>query len=343
MPRKVIRGDLLVTGAITPALGVEYADNVFIIDSAAGATKQMRFSAAGVTAGQKRVLTSPDYNGTLATLDGTETFTAKTLTSPKVGTAICDTAGCEIIKTPATPSAVNEITVTNAATGGSPSIAATGDNTNIGLTVAAKGTGAVMLGQATSTGVNMAADQPLCDSAGNEYLKFAKTTTAVNEFTVTNAAAGGSPLLSATGGDTNISIKLAAKGTGIVVSAVRVAQLQTVTTNATASDQTYTAAGLLGGIILRNCSGGSRADLLPAAVDLVAAIPGCAVGTGFEFTIRNTSTAAETITVTVNTGVTISGTATIAQNNTKRFLVVVTNVTGSAEAYTIYSLGTVVH
>jgi hypothetical protein len=83
--------------------------------------------------------------GTLATLAGTETFTNKTLTSPRVGTAINDTNGNEIIRTPATASAVNDITITNAATGGTPSITATGDDTNINLRLAGKGTGRLVL------------------------------------------------------------------------------------------------------------------------------------------------------------------------------------------------------
>lgn len=115
----------------------------------------------------------------------------------------------------------------------------------------------------------------------------------------------------------------------------------TVTTDATAGALTYTAAMLLGGIILRDPAGAGRSDVTPTATLLVAAIPNCAVGTSFEFTIRNTADAAETITVTAGTDCTLSGTMTIAQNNSKRFLVVVTNV--ASPAYTLYSLGTVVH
>ena len=117
----------------------------------------------------------------------------------------------------------------------------------------------------------------------------------------------------------------------------------TVTTDSTAAAVTYTAAQLLGGIILRDPNGGGRSDVTPTAALLKAALPGIAVGTGFEFTIRNTADAAETITVTAGTGATLSGTMTIAQNNSKRFLVVFTNVTTGSEAYTVYSLGTVVH
>lgn len=57
-----------------------------------------------------------------------------------------DTSGNETIKTPATASAVNEVTVTNAATANDPSITATGDDTNIGLKIKAKGSGKVKLG-----------------------------------------------------------------------------------------------------------------------------------------------------------------------------------------------------
>lgn len=117
----------------------------------------------------------------------------------------------------------------------------------------------------------------------------------------------------------------------------------TVTTDATAAAITMTAAQILGGLILRDPNGAGRADLVPTAANLVAAIPGAEVGTSFEFTIRNTADAAETITVTTNTGATLSGTMTIAQNNSKRFLARLTNVTVGSEAYALYSLGTVVH
>jgi hypothetical protein len=54
------------------------------------------------------------------------------------------------------------------------------------------------------------------DSNDNEQLLFALTASAVNEFTCTNAATGGRPKLSATGGDANIGIDIIPKGTGVV-------------------------------------------------------------------------------------------------------------------------------
>lgn len=112
----------------------------------------------------------------------------------------------------------------------------------------------------------------------------------------------------------------------------------TVASDATAAAVTYTTTQVLGGLILRNTSGAARADLLPTVASLVQAIEGIQVGTGFEFVVR--SAGAETITVTTNTGWTLSGTMTIATLNSKRFMVVFTNITPGTEAATLYSLGT---
>lgn len=114
----------------------------------------------------------------------------------------------------------------------------------------------------------------------------------------------------------------------------------TVTTDSTAGALTYTAAQLLGGLILRDPNGGARSDVTPTAALIVAAIDNCAIGDSFEFTIRNTADAGETITVTAGTDVTLSGTMTIAQSNSKRFLAVVTAV--GTPAVSVYSLGTIV-
>lgn len=49
-----------------------------------------------------------------------------------------------------------------------------------------------------------------------ELLKFVETSNAVNELTVTNAATGNGPILSATGANTNIDLNLNAKGSGSI-------------------------------------------------------------------------------------------------------------------------------
>ena len=60
----------------------------------------------------------------------------------------------------------------------------------------------------TSTGI--------IDENGNQQITFSTTGSAVNEFTVANAATTNPPALSVTGGDTNIDMNLTPKGTGRV-------------------------------------------------------------------------------------------------------------------------------
>jgi len=77
------------------------------------------------------------------TLTGTQTLTNKTLTTPVIA-QINDANGNEELKFTATASAVNEITITNAATGTRPDLSVTGGDTNIGLSITTKGTGLVL-------------------------------------------------------------------------------------------------------------------------------------------------------------------------------------------------------
>ena len=103
-------------------------------------------------------LTTNTVTGTLAefntalsddnfvSLTGTETLTNKTLTSPKIGTSVLDTNGNELLLLTATASAVNELTLANAATAGRPTISATGSDTNIGIAITPKGTGTILVG-----------------------------------------------------------------------------------------------------------------------------------------------------------------------------------------------------
>jgi hypothetical protein len=71
-----------------------------------------------------------------------------------------------------------------------------------------RNTGESFISLTLSTGIS--------DVNGNELLSVSAMASAVNEITVTNAAIGGTPSLSATGNDVNISLNLLAKGTGVV-------------------------------------------------------------------------------------------------------------------------------
>ena len=57
----------------------------------------------------------------------------------------------------------------------------------------------------------------ILDTNGNELALLTATSSAVNEFTIANAATSNGPTLSSTGGDSNIDINITPKGTGDVV------------------------------------------------------------------------------------------------------------------------------
>ena len=84
-------------------------------------------------------------SGKTLTVAGTFTATGTTsLTSPKIVTQISDTNGNELLKVTATASAINELTLANAAAGSNPVLSATGGDTNIGITLTSKGTGGIV-------------------------------------------------------------------------------------------------------------------------------------------------------------------------------------------------------
>lgn len=83
-----------------------------------------------------------DFLGVSFQSDGTP-IADLPLTTPKITTGIKDVNGNELIKATATASAVNEVTVANAATGNAPVVSATGDDTNISIKQKGKGTGVI--------------------------------------------------------------------------------------------------------------------------------------------------------------------------------------------------------
>lgn len=94
-----------------------------------------------------------DETGTGVAVFGTSpTIATPAITRPQITTSIDDANGNEVIKTPATASAVNELTVTNAAVNTSPSMTATGGDTNINLLADGKGTGMFVPRMATPQG-----------------------------------------------------------------------------------------------------------------------------------------------------------------------------------------------
>lgn len=81
-----------------------------------------------------------------------------------LATSINDVNGNELVRVSATASAVNEITVANAAVSNAPTISATGNDTNINLNLVGKGTGVVQAGGApvvTTTGTQTLTNKTL--------------------------------------------------------------------------------------------------------------------------------------------------------------------------------------
>jgi hypothetical protein len=77
----------------------------------------------------------------------------------------------------------------------------------------------------------------ILDTNSNELALLTATGSAVNEFTIANAAAGAGPTLSSTGSETNVDINLNPKGSGVLKSgtaAVKIAGTETMWVPATA-------------------------------------------------------------------------------------------------------------
>lgn len=106
--------------------------NAFEIDVTALATKLGTGNSAA-TINKVLIGTGP---GTTA---WGNTVTGIILTTPELITSVNDTNNNELIRVTATGSAVNDITVTNAATGVAPSIAASGDDAAVNLNLRGKG------------------------------------------------------------------------------------------------------------------------------------------------------------------------------------------------------------
>lgn len=74
----------------------------------------------------------------------------------------------------------------------------------------------VSLGAGGGGGSSYDESNPILDTSSNELLKFVKVASAVNEVTISNNATGSAPIISATGGDTNVGLALEGKGTGAI-------------------------------------------------------------------------------------------------------------------------------
>jgi hypothetical protein len=133
--------------------------------------------------------------------DGNDTNVSANLGTKGTGVFSFLTSGASLeqFRIAHTASAVNYVQVTGAATGSTPSISAQGSDSNAGLTIQAKGTAGVNIGNGT-------------------YFKALEVTAGgvANYIQIASKATGVAPTISALGTDTNIDLALTPKGTGNV-------------------------------------------------------------------------------------------------------------------------------
>lgn len=123
----------------------------------------------------------------IVTTTGTQTLTNKTLVSPIIQTSINDTNGNEIIALTPTAAAVNEITISNAATGTGPTIEATGSDADVDLNLDAKGTGNVVISSIAFPNTDGTVGQVLATNGAGELTFVNVETSLIGTVTTTDA------------------------------------------------------------------------------------------------------------------------------------------------------------
>lgn len=175
-------------------------------------------------AGTATVVTLPAVTGTLATLAGTETLTNKTLTSPTLTAPVLGTPASGTLTNTTGLPLTGLVSDTTTALGiGSINLGHASDTTiaRVSAGVVSIEGANIVTTSSTDTLTNKTLTAPkfadlgfLADANGNELIILDTVTSAVNEITFANAATGNDPNFTASGGDSNVGIKLASKGTG---------------------------------------------------------------------------------------------------------------------------------
>lgn len=199
-------------------------DSTTLFQDEADNTKKMAFQLSGITTGTTRTLTVPNSSGTLYATGGTDVSVADGGTGRSTSTTAYGLIAAGTTATGA---------LQTLATGATTDILVSGGASALPVWTTATGSGApVRATSPTLTTPRLTSAGSINDANGNEIiLTPATVASAVNEITVSNAATGNNPTISATGGDTNISLNLVSKGTGRVLSnGVQVADLTSAQT-----------------------------------------------------------------------------------------------------------------
>jgi hypothetical protein len=160
--------------------------------------------------------TNPDIDDCgFITASSTDTLTNKTLTAPKIADAgfIADANGNEQIIFQTTSSAVNELEVTNAATGNPPILGASGE-TNVDVHIKPKGTGETRIGTGSAAATlttDGAHDLVLDTNSGSNSGNITITDGSNGNITISPNGTGVAQAVD--GGDNTAAIKIAGKET----------------------------------------------------------------------------------------------------------------------------------
>lgn len=120
------------------------------------------------------------------------------LTTPRIATGINDLAGAGLVSVTATASAVNNLSIVNAATGSGPEINAVGSDANVNIEISAKGAGSVNISKAAYNAsiiqVNGAVSETstliICNKATTLFATLNAGTTVGEYKIITNKGAG---------------------------------------------------------------------------------------------------------------------------------------------------------
>ena len=156
-------------------------------------------------------------------------------------------------------------------------------------------TGSQTLTNKTFTAPKFANAGFIADANGNEQLRFNTTSSAVNQFDITNAATGTGVKLSTSGGDSNIDIVLDPKGTGVVdVNTSRITNVTDPTQAQDAATKAYVDAVKVGLDIKDSVTVATTANItIATALNVGDTIDGISLSDGDRVLVKDQSDATE--------------------------------------------------